>query len=107
MIKIKFSKKEDLIPFENFTDAVSYLRSKAALWEPKDSPLALKVGDKCKKDSSISQDIEKANTYYKRQVLKRIKIFYGIVYINQVQTDEEFIRNLYNIGEVVDIIETD
>ena len=84
MIKVKFKNDGQQYSFDNYEDIVVYLRAKAGMWKAKDG---------------------ESNERYKRQVLKRIKRMYGITYANTNQTDEEFIHNLFRLGEIAELVE--
>jgi hypothetical protein len=84
MIRVKLKKTGEWLSFDNYEDIVIYLRAKAKLWSAKEND---------------------SNDHYKKQVIKRIKRMYGVTYENKNQTDEEFIHNLYRLGEIAELIE--
>jgi hypothetical protein len=84
MIRVKLKKTGEWLSFDNYEDIVIYLRAKAKLWRAKEND---------------------SNDRYKKQVIKRIKRMYGVTYENKNQTDEEFIHNLYRLGEIAELIE--
>jgi len=84
MIRVKLKKTGEWLSFDNYEDIVIYLRAKAKLWRAKEND---------------------SNDHYKKQVIKRIKRMYGVTYENKNQTDEEFIHNLYRLGEIAELIE--
>lgn len=84
MIRVKLKKTGEWLSFDNYEDIVIYLRAKAKLWRAKEN---------------------NSNDHYKKQVIKRIKRMYGVTYENKNQTDEEFIHNLYRLGEIAELIE--
>ncbi len=86
MIKVQFKKDRKWFLFDSYEDVIIYLRAKAGLWKEKEN---------------------NSNACYKKQVLKRIKRMYGIAYKNKNQSDEEFINNLCELGEIVDVIEVE
>ena len=83
MIKVKFTRDGQRYSFDNYEDIIIYLRAKAGMWRAKDG---------------------ESNERYKKQVLKRIKRMYGITYANKKQTDEEFIHNLFRLGEIHELL---
>ena len=83
MIKVKFTRDGQRRSFDNYEDIIMYLRARAGMWRAKDG---------------------ESNERYKRQVLKRIKKMYGVTYANEKQTDEEFVRNLFRLGEIHELL---
>lgn len=83
MIRVRFIKNGEWHSFFGFEETVTFLRTQAGMW--------------------LTKEVN-SNASYKRKVLKRIKRMYGISYVSKNQTDEEFIRNLYKIGEISELL---
>lgn len=85
-VKVRFSKEEKLIDFDSYNDVVSYMRRKALPWE---------------------QVKAKSNMDYKKRVRARVKVAHGRKAYEdfKVYGDKEFIMNLVELGDIVEVTE--
>lgn len=86
MIKIKFSKRDKhYLEFSDCGAIVRFLRSQALPWRS------------CKKGNNSQR--------YKAEVASRAKKMYGCNTIIRELSDKDFIHDLFDLGEIAELVE--
>lgn len=86
MIGIKFKANEQVQDFDSYYDVVSHMRRNSIPWE---------------------QVKAQTNMDYKKKVRKRVRIAYGLDAATKLRvlSDKDFIMDLFNLGEIMEISE--
>ncbi len=87
MIMIKLGAKDkNYLHFKDYAGAVNFMRSQMLPWK------------ECTKNSNPLE--------YKRGVARRAKIMYGDEVKIRILSDKEFIHDLYQLGEIEELIDS-